>query len=90
MTQTFFFLVFYCKIVSPLVITISIPGLFHIVRLPRLNSLVCHVPDSFDLAFKLRRKKMTIEVCLDQPALFVYCLSRLLLEIAKKENRFIR
>ncbi|RMX46083.1 hypothetical protein pdam_00009380 [Pocillopora damicornis] len=36
-------------------------GLFHIVRLPRLNSLVCHVPDSFDLAFKLRRKKMTIE-----------------------------
>jgi len=36
-------------------------GLFHIVRLPRLNSLVCHVPESFDLAFKLRRKKMTIE-----------------------------
>jgi len=36
-------------------------GLFHIVRLPRLNSLMCHVPDSFDLAFKLRRKKMTIE-----------------------------
>ncbi|XP_022781811.1 elongator complex protein 4-like isoform X3 [Stylophora pistillata] len=36
-------------------------GLFHIVRLPRLNSLVCHMPDSFDLAFKLRRKKMTIE-----------------------------
>ena len=37
-------------------------GLFHVVQLPRLNSLVCHVPDSFDLAFKLRRKKMTIEV----------------------------
>lgn len=25
---------------------------------------MCHVPDSFDLAFKLRRKKMTIEVSL--------------------------
>lgn len=37
-------------------------GLFHILRLPRLNSLVCHAPESFDLAFKLRRKKMTIEV----------------------------
>ncbi|CAH3147182.1 unnamed protein product [Porites lobata] len=36
-------------------------GLFHIIRLPRLNSLVSHVPDSFDLAFKLRRKKMSIE-----------------------------
>ncbi|XP_067043391.1 elongator complex protein 4-like isoform X3 [Acropora muricata] len=36
-------------------------GLFHILRLPRLNSLVCHAPESFDLAFKLRRKKMTIE-----------------------------
>lgn len=46
-------------------------GLFHIVRLPRLNSLVCHVPDSFDLAFKLRRKKMTIEVSFWLPNLFV-------------------
>ncbi|XP_068673027.1 elongator complex protein 4-like isoform X2 [Montipora foliosa] len=36
-------------------------GLFHIIRLPRLNSLVGHSPESFDLAFKLRRKKMTIE-----------------------------
>ena len=42
--------------------SVSILGLFHIIRLPRLNSLVSHVPDSFDLAFKLRRKKMTIEV----------------------------
>ncbi|KAJ7384444.1 Elongator subunit elp4 [Desmophyllum pertusum] len=32
-------------------------GLFHIVRLPRLNSLVSHVPDSFDLAFKTEAKE---------------------------------
>ena len=44
-------------------------GLFHIIRLPRLNSLVSHVPDSFDLAFKLRRKKMSIEVKLE----FLFC-----------------
>lgn len=36
-------------------------GLFHIVRLPRLNSLTCHSLDSYDLAFKLKRKKFTIE-----------------------------
>lgn len=36
-------------------------GLFNIKQLPRLNSLVCHMPDSLDLAFKLRRKKFTIE-----------------------------
>ncbi|KAK3745864.1 hypothetical protein QZH41_013222 [Actinostola sp. cb2023] len=37
-------------------------GLFQIVRLPRLNTLSCHMPDTLDLAFKLRRKKFTIEV----------------------------
>ncbi|XP_013389796.1 elongator complex protein 4 [Lingula anatina] len=36
-------------------------GLFHILKIPRLNSLTCHMPDSLDLAFKLRRKKFTIE-----------------------------
>ncbi|XP_061195108.1 elongator complex protein 4-like [Saccostrea echinata] len=36
-------------------------GLFHIVQLPRLNSLLCHMPDTLDFAFKLRRKKFTIE-----------------------------
>lgn len=36
-------------------------GLFHLVRLPRLNSLTCHMPDTLDLAFKLRRKKFVIE-----------------------------
>ncbi|XP_006818457.1 elongator complex protein 4-like [Saccoglossus kowalevskii] len=36
-------------------------GLFTIHKLPRLNSLTCHVPDSMDLAFKLKRKKLTIE-----------------------------
>ena len=42
--------------------TFLISGLFNIKQLPRLNSLVCHMPDSLDLAFKLRRKKFTIEV----------------------------
>lgn len=36
-------------------------GLFHLVRLPRLNSLTCHMPETLDLAFKLRRKKFVIE-----------------------------
>ncbi|KAL4224876.1 Elongator subunit elp4 [Mactra antiquata] len=36
-------------------------GLFNIKQLPCLNSLVCNMPDSLDLAFKLRRKKLTIE-----------------------------
>ncbi|XP_078335032.1 elongator complex protein 4-like isoform X1 [Crassostrea virginica] len=36
-------------------------GLFHIVQLPRLNSLLSHMPDTLDFAFKLRRKKFTIE-----------------------------
>lgn len=39
-------------------------GLFHVLRLPRLNSLKCQVPETFDLAFKLKRKKFTIEVYL--------------------------
>ncbi|XP_031559664.1 elongator complex protein 4-like isoform X1 [Actinia tenebrosa] len=36
-------------------------GLFNIVRLPRLNTLTTHMPDSLDLAFKLKRKKFSIE-----------------------------
>ncbi|CAH1787088.1 unnamed protein product [Owenia fusiformis] len=36
-------------------------GLFHIKALPRLNALNCHMPDTLDLAFKLKRKKFTIE-----------------------------
>lgn len=36
-------------------------GLFNIKKLPSLNTLVCHMPESLDLAFKLRRKKLTIE-----------------------------
>ncbi|XP_022105745.1 elongator complex protein 4-like [Acanthaster planci] len=36
-------------------------GLFHIKQLPRLNSLSGHMPDTTDLAFKLKRKKLTIE-----------------------------
>ena len=37
-------------------------GLFHLVKLPRLNSLTSHLPETLDLAFKLRRKKFSIEV----------------------------
>lgn len=36
-------------------------GLLKIHQLPRLNSLTCHMPDTLDLGFKLRRKKFTIE-----------------------------
>lgn len=36
-------------------------GLFHIKQLPSLNSLTCNMPETLDLAFKLRRKKFTIE-----------------------------
>lgn len=39
-----------------------IAGLFHLLKLPRLNSLTCHLPDTLNLAFKLKRKKFTIEV----------------------------
>ena len=41
---------------------VIISGLFHVVKLPRLNALTCHELDTYDLAFKLRRKKFTIEV----------------------------
>ena len=37
-------------------------GLFHLQSLPQLNSLACHLPETLDLAFKLKRKKFSIEV----------------------------
>ena len=37
-------------------------GLFHLRSLPRLNSLAPHLPETLDLAFKLKRKKFSIEV----------------------------
>ncbi|XP_069758928.1 elongator complex protein 4 isoform X3 [Narcine bancroftii] len=36
-------------------------GLFHVHQLPRLNCLISDVPDTKDLAFKLKRKLFTIE-----------------------------
>ncbi|CAL1529602.1 unnamed protein product [Lymnaea stagnalis] len=36
-------------------------GLIHLVQLPRLNSLIPAQHETSDLAFKLRRKKLTIE-----------------------------
>lgn len=37
-------------------------GLLHIKKLPALNTMAPHCPDSRDLAFRLRRKKFVIEV----------------------------
>lgn len=36
-------------------------GLFHIHKLPCVNALTTHHPETMDLAFKLRRKKFSIE-----------------------------
>ncbi|NXL86502.1 ELP4 protein, partial [Alectura lathami] len=36
-------------------------GLFHVHQIPRLNSLICDVSDTKDLAFRLKRKQFTIE-----------------------------
>ncbi|XP_054056180.1 elongator complex protein 4 isoform X2 [Rissa tridactyla] len=37
-------------------------GLVHVHQIPRLNSLICDVSDTKDLAFRLKRKLFTIEV----------------------------
>ncbi|NXH13139.1 ELP4 protein, partial [Bucco capensis] len=36
-------------------------GLVHVQQIPRLNSLICDVSDTKDLAFRLKRKLFTIE-----------------------------
>ncbi|XP_076315140.1 elongator complex protein 4-like isoform X2 [Tachypleus tridentatus] len=36
-------------------------GLFHILKLPRLNSLTSFIPETKDLCFQLKKKKFTIE-----------------------------
>ncbi|XP_067257435.1 elongator complex protein 4 isoform X1 [Chanodichthys erythropterus] len=36
-------------------------GLLHVRQLPHLNCLSCEIPDTKDLAFKLKRKQFTIE-----------------------------
>ncbi|XP_036391315.1 elongator complex protein 4 [Megalops cyprinoides] len=41
-------------------------GLLHVKQIPHLNCLVCEVPDTKDLAFKLKRKQFTIETCQTQ------------------------
>uniref|UniRef100_A0A8C1I6B6 Elongator complex protein 4 n=1 Tax=Cyprinus carpio TaxID=7962 RepID=A0A8C1I6B6_CYPCA len=43
-------------------------GLLHVCQLPRLNCLSSEVPDTKDLAFKLKRKQFTIESSLRAPA----------------------
>ena len=40
-------------------------GLFHLVKLPCLNTLCPHLPETLDLAFKLKRKKFSIEVYME-------------------------
>ncbi|XP_062868776.1 elongator complex protein 4 [Trichomycterus rosablanca] len=36
-------------------------GLLKVLQVPRLNCLACEVPDTKDLAFRLKRKQLTIE-----------------------------
>ncbi|KAL6067875.1 Elongator subunit elp4 [Balamuthia mandrillaris] len=36
-------------------------GLFDIIKLPRLNSLMTHLPDTLNYAFKVGRRKLSIE-----------------------------
>ncbi|XP_030416110.1 elongator complex protein 4 isoform X5 [Gopherus evgoodei] len=38
-------------------------GLIHVHKIPRLNSLICDVSGTKDLAFRLKRKLFTIETC---------------------------
>lgn len=40
----------------------SLAGLFRVCKLPRLNGLTTVVPETLDLAFKLRRTGFRIEV----------------------------
>ena len=40
----------------------SLSGLFQVHKIARLNCIVGHDVDTADLAFKLKRKKFTIEV----------------------------
>lgn len=41
----------------------SFTGLLHVRQVPCLNCLASQLPDHKDLAFKLKRKQFTIEVC---------------------------
>ena len=45
-------------------------GLFHLVKLPRINTLIAHYPETLDLTFKLKRKRFIIEVCYQLSILF--------------------
>jgi len=41
---------------------VCLTGLLHIIKLPHLNALTSVDVDTTDLAFKIRRKRFTIEV----------------------------
>ncbi|XP_043405269.1 elongator complex protein 4 isoform X2 [Chelonia mydas] len=47
-------------------------GLIHVHQIPRLNSLICDVSGTKDLAFRLKRKLFTIEISLQDPPLPTY------------------
>ena len=49
-----------------------IAGFFRIVKVPRLNSLTCAVTLTDDLAFKLKRKQLSISVCILSSAIMTY------------------
>uniref|UniRef100_A0A8C3HCD7 Elongator complex protein 4 n=1 Tax=Chrysemys picta bellii TaxID=8478 RepID=A0A8C3HCD7_CHRPI len=44
-------------------------GLIHVHQIPRLNSLICDVSGTKDLAFRLKRKQFTIEMLSSQPTI---------------------
>jgi hypothetical protein len=39
-----------------------VTGLFHVVKLPCVNELAPRMPETLDLAFRVRRKKFTVKV----------------------------
>lgn len=43
--------------------SLSFTGLLHVHQVPHLNCLASQLPDHKDLAFKLKRKQFSIEVC---------------------------
>lgn len=44
-------------------LSLSFTGLLHVRQVPHLNCLASKLPDHKDLAFKLKRKQFSIEVC---------------------------
>lgn len=52
-----------CSVISKDGLSLSFTGLLHVRQVPHLNCLASQLPDHKDLAFKLKRKQFSIEVC---------------------------